>query len=611
MNSPEIVAALRERVPEAPGELYDSQADALYQYCWLMLRNRETSQVAVRDAVVAAEAHIARLADPELLKPWLFALARVECSRRPPAPAGETDEPIARPDQPDADLRVMAWNSVMALEPAEREALDLVSRHGMEAAEMALVLDMAPSDTRDLLDNARHHLEQALAAEILVSRPSHECAGRTEAMSGWAGTITPAIRQRLLRHADACPVCLPHLPRNVSAARVFSLIPRPALTRAARARVLNCFSDPELAGYRTFAAARLAAFDAAGFPVAGPAPDMRADAPAAEAAAVVAAAPALAAGAAGAGSGARRGKRVLAGLGAAAAAAAVAAAFVFGGLGGKLGLTDGAQGVAPGVGGSLAAGGQPSGATPSAVGVTARLRDGRTAGSASHSQSVNGRGLAVPASASAALPIAVPSRVPQRGMPGPLPGLPGTTIPYQSPTPSPSGQLQISPGRLSLGRGSGGHIVLTAMGGSVSWTASASSGDLNLSASAGQLSAGQSVTVDVTVTRQNGAGGNATVLIDSGAASVPVTWAATSSPSPSPSSSPTSSSSPAGGTPTPGGPFRSGPAARSPHPSRSPGTSPSASSPSASSAPPSSTSPSPAAPASGSPSSSPSASASR
>ena len=48
-------------------------------------------------------------------------------------------------------------------------ALDLVSRHGMGAAEVALVLDMAPSDIRELLEAARQHLEQALAAEILSS----------------------------------------------------------------------------------------------------------------------------------------------------------------------------------------------------------------------------------------------------------------------------------------------------------------------------------------------------------------------------------------------------------------------------------------------------------
>jgi DNA-directed RNA polymerase specialized sigma24 family protein len=613
MNSPEIVAALRERVPEAPGELYDAQADALYQYCWLMLRNRETSQVVVRDAIVAAEAHIGRLADPELLKPWLFALARVECGRRPPAPAGETDEPIARPQQPDADLRVMAWNSVMSLEPAGREALDLVSRHGMEAAEVALVLDTPPSDTRELLETARYRLEQALAAEILVSRPSHECAGRTEAMHGWAGTVTPEIRQRLLWHAGSCQVCLPHLPRNVSAARVFSLIPRPALPRAARARLLSCFSDPELAGYRTFAAARLAAFDAAGFPVSGPAPELAAEVAAAEASAVAASGLAVAAGAGSAGRGAEdgagRGKRMFAGLGAAAAAAAVAAAFVFGGLGGKIGLSGGTQSLSAGA--AEAGGPQPSlraGTTPSAIGDSIRLRDQQAPGVASHSQSVAGHGLAVPASAV----ITIPPRLPQRGAPAPLPGLPGSTIPYQSPTPSPSGQLQVSPASLNLRSRSRGRIVLTAAGGSVSWTAG-TSGSVTLSATSGQLNAGQSVTLVVTVTRQNGAAGNATVSFDPGAESVAVTWAATASPSPSPpgssppaSSSPGGGSSPAGGAPTPGGPFRSARPSHSARPSRSP-------SPSASPGSPSSPSPSPSAGAStsGDPSASPAASSSR
>lgn len=613
MNSPEIVAALREHAPEAPGELYDSQADSLYQYCWLMLRNRETAQVAVRDAIVAGEAHIGRLADPELLKPWLFALARVECSRRPAAPPGETDEPLARPQQPDADLRVMAWNSVMSLEPAEREALDLVSRHGMGAGEVALVLDMAPSDIRELLEAARQHLEQALAAEILVARPSHECAGRIDAMPGWAGTVTPEIRERLLRHGGLCPVCLPHLPRNVSAARVFSLIPRPALTRAARARVLNCFSDPQLAGYRTFAAARLAAFDGAGFPVPGPVPDLPGGGYGAEAGATAPAGAGVASGAgsrsvtgggsrAGGGRGSKTGgqrgggKRLVAGLGAAAAAAGVAAAFVFGGLSGNGVLNGGSQALSAGGGASQGAGAGPGlpGATRTAVGDSIRRPDpGNSVAAASHGPSVTGHGLAVPASASAAIPIVVPARLPQRGLSAtPLPGLPGTTIPYQSPTPSPSpsGQLQVSTGSLSLGTRSRGRIVLTAAGGSVSWTASPS-GNVTLSETGGQLSAGQSVTVVVTVTRQNGAAGNATVTFDPGSTSVAISWAATVSSSPPPTGSPPPSSPPAGGSPPPGPsgsprPSRSPGPSRSPRPSRSPHPSPSPSPPSSPSVPP-------------------------
>ena len=68
----------------------------------------------------------------------------------------------------------------------------------------------------------------------------------------------------------------------------------------------------------------------------------------------------------------------------------------------------------------------------------------------------------------------------------------------------------------------------------MSWTAG-TSGNVTLSETSGQLSAGQSVTVVVTVTRQNGAAGDATVTFDPGATSVAISWAATAS-SPPPAS---------------------------------------------------------------------------
>ena len=72
---------------------------------------------------------------------------------------------------------------------------------------------------------AQRHLERALTAEILINRDSQECAGRAEALQGWTGTVTPAVRERVLRHAAPCPACRPRLPRNVSAAKIFGLIP--------------------------------------------------------------------------------------------------------------------------------------------------------------------------------------------------------------------------------------------------------------------------------------------------------------------------------------------------------------------------------------------------
>src|SRR5579875_3664545 len=134
MKAPLLIDALRARDPGAPAALYDSHGESLYRYCWFMVRNRDAASLALRDAMVAAEAHIARLSSPELLSPWLYALARGECLRREQAPGATHDVPAARPGQPDADRRLIAWHAVMSLDPAEREARELTVRHGLAPA---------------------------------------------------------------------------------------------------------------------------------------------------------------------------------------------------------------------------------------------------------------------------------------------------------------------------------------------------------------------------------------------------------------------------------------------------------------------------------------------
>jgi VCBS repeat-containing protein len=94
-------------------------------------------------------------------------------------------------------------------------------------------------------------------------------------------------------------------------------------------------------------------------------------------------------------------------------------------------------------------------------------------------------------------------------------------------------QLTVSPASLSLGGGSTGQVTLSAAGGSVSWTASTSAAGVSPSPASGQLAAGHSATVTVTVTRQDGSGGSATVQING--AQVSVTWAPTATPSDAPS----------------------------------------------------------------------------
>jgi len=461
MNDPQIAAALRARSPGALAELFDAYGDRLFRYCWCLLRNREIAQIALRDTLVVAEAHIARLADPQSLGPWLYSLARAECRRRRAVRAAEADEPPARPSQRDADSRLMAWNAVMSLEADELEVLDLACRHDVD---LGLVLSLTAEDAQALLDRARRSLERALGAEILISRASHACPDRAEVMSGWSGSVTPQVRERVLEHAARCPVCGPNLPRNVSAARVFAQLPAPALSPLARAEVLGFFDDDRLSAYREFAVSRASALAESGFPVS----------PESLAAARTQNAPR---------SGPRPRRRLpragalLAGAVAVASAAAIAAAFV---LVGSHGQPAAVRETTP-----TAAAASPTGSgvqRRSGVGAAAAApvgaRRSRPRPSPPLANTAAGQVAAMITDATAPLPPST-APAPQPGVPGP----PASTGASSGPpgTPASPGTLDVSPGSVFLGTGSASRLSLTAVGGAVSWSASTSSARVALS----------------------------------------------------------------------------------------------------------------------------------
>jgi BACON domain-containing protein len=258
MNDPELAAALRSRSPDALPELLDAYGDQVYSYCWRLLRNRENAQIAMRDALVVAIAQIGHLFCDEWLGLWLYCLARAECRRREAVPAADADESPGGLHQTDADSRLVTWKAVTSMDADEVEALELDCRHDVD---LRLVLGLSAAETEELLDRARRNLERALAAEILI-RKSHACPNRAEMLSDWTGVATPAMRDRLLEHAAACSACEPHLPRSVSPARVFALLPAPVLSSVARLEVLEFFGDSRMAAYREFTVSR--AEDAAG-----------------------------------------------------------------------------------------------------------------------------------------------------------------------------------------------------------------------------------------------------------------------------------------------------------------------------------------------------------
>src|SRR5579859_1910608 len=252
MNDPQLAAALRSRSPDALPELLDTYGDQLFSYCWRLLRNRENAQIAVRDALVVAIAQIGYLVCDEWLGLWLYSLARAECLRREAVPASDADEPVCLPQADDADSRLITWKAVTSMPADEVEALELDSRPDVE---LRLVLGLSAAEVQDLLDRARRDLERALGTEILV-RKSPSCPELSGMLSGWTGATTPALRDRVLEHAATCSVCGPNLPRSVSPARLFALLPAPALSSVARLEILEFFDDSRMAAYREFTVSR-------------------------------------------------------------------------------------------------------------------------------------------------------------------------------------------------------------------------------------------------------------------------------------------------------------------------------------------------------------------
>ncbi|WP_170321941.1 RNA polymerase sigma factor, partial [Acrocarpospora pleiomorpha] len=281
MNDRVLVEALRDRDPGALAALYDSHAESIYRFCWAMLGSADGAQVALRDTLIAAEARIESLADPEQLQAWLFALARGECARRRMPGFVITDDTdpagVAVPasGEADDDLRVTAWKATQALSVDDREVLELSTRHGLSGPDLAAALGRPVRQAESLREAATERLRDAVTAEVLAGKGPHDCAKRAKILEGHTGDLTTETRDQLIRHITRCDTCKPHRDRQIAAAKVFALLPSATLPDTLRVRVMSCFIDPELVPYRTYVARRVGTLDPNGFPITDETPARR------------------------------------------------------------------------------------------------------------------------------------------------------------------------------------------------------------------------------------------------------------------------------------------------------------------------------------------------
>jgi len=381
-------------------------------------------------------------------------------------------------------------DALSGLNPGDREIIELSLRHVLDGDDLADALGVSRSQAHALTSRARGQFEGSLGA-LLVARTGRECAELDAILAGWDGELTVLLRKRVNRHIENCVVCGECRRRELSPAMLLSMLPMVAIPAGLRETVLRMADDPSpvVNAHRDMVARRAEPFDRSGFPKPVAPPRRVYGAQALTMAACVAVAAAILLG---------TGTVLILdalhhkGPPTASAATVGPAAATQAPL-----SANSHQGVTPSPSSSSGSGGKQH------IGLTITVSGSP---SATPSGQVHGQGQGQGQGSSSRSPSPTPGHT----QPAPSPS--------QSPPPSP-GTLSASPSSVSLsGTPSTGSFTITAQGGTVSYSIDdpAPAGDLAISPSAGTLSAGQSVTVSVTVSSATGLASETDLTVNPG-----------------------------------------------------------------------------------------------
>ncbi|WP_329495839.1 sigma-70 family RNA polymerase sigma factor [Kitasatospora herbaricolor] len=214
---------------------YDSRLDGLFTYCLSVLCEHEAAVEAVQEVRELALRHGERLAEPGLLRAWLYSLARYCCLHRlERGPAGAPEGPPegAAADSPPrsgdhrGELAALAWPEAAGTDPEQREALELAVRHRLSPIEVAAVLGVPADTARALLASGGTEVRRTRAALLVLlvgSCPELDrlagagaeswcgpvSAGRGPQPDGGRGgrVLGPGLRRELVQHVVDCPTC--------------------------------------------------------------------------------------------------------------------------------------------------------------------------------------------------------------------------------------------------------------------------------------------------------------------------------------------------------------------------------------------------------------------
>ena len=485
MRDSEVVASIVAGEADGLAEAYDRYADPLYKYCQFMLGDPADAADAVQDTFVIAAARLAGLRDAELLRAWVYAVARNECLRilgarttsTAPAEAPEVtgDGADARGEAERAGLAALIENAAAGVNPPEREVIELHLWQGLDEAEIAAVLGLTRGHAQSLLSAAMAQLEAGLVVLTVGRASPADCPVLAHMLAGWDGTLTPELRWWVYPHIKRCGTCAARRGAELVPAALFGLTPVAAVAAGAAESLAAAAGPPEALREHTLALAagespsatahraavlgRIAPFGVDGFPKPLQAPKAGLLHSAAQ------------------GAWLSSPRRQAAAAGAVLAVAVAAVGFALSGNGGHGPVADGKPATGPSA--PIATPGTPAAGASSPSG-SQTPPPTATRRASSHSPTAK--------PAAAQQPVVAPTTT------APAQPSPTSTTPAPPPTPPPppkppAATLIVNPAGGTIQAG-WTMITLTAQGGTVQWSIAVSGGDVWARPLSGTLSPG-------------------------------------------------------------------------------------------------------------------------
>jgi len=203
-------------------------------------------------------------------------VARNQCHRRlraGQAGPGEAAGLAAPPaggggDTERAERRGLVRAAMDALNPGEREIIELGFRHDLSGADLAAVLGVSRNQAHALASRAQGRLERELGVLLVARTGRWACPALELMLYDWDGQLTAPMRKQVARHAGQCDACAYRRRSALRPAALDGMAPQAALPRGLREKVLRLCADhgPLAQAYREEARQGAGPFAANGFP---------------------------------------------------------------------------------------------------------------------------------------------------------------------------------------------------------------------------------------------------------------------------------------------------------------------------------------------------------